>query len=145
MYILGIIIFCILNYLLMSFSSNGLIYFDFPSLLVIFGLSTPVIIASGLWKDLMKGFRLMQYKINPYSLVELKKILIAIQMSLKVILLAGFLGTLVGSIAFMSMVDSQHYGPSFSVALLTLFYALLFSAFLLPIEAKTKAVIATMD
>lgn len=146
MFLIGIVVFCVLMVILMSFTSGVTLFIDFPSLIVVFGLSTPVVIASGLWGDLMKGFRLMQLSVNPYSLIELKRILIALRLMMKMIVLSGIIGTFVGGLATLHTVkEVTLFAQYFSVALLTTFYALLFVVMLIPIEAKVRAIMATLE
>lgn len=146
MFIIGILIFCILMFVLMSFASGVSVFIDLPSLIVVFGLSMPVIMASGLWGDLMKGFKLMQANINPYSLIELKRIVIALRLTMKMLIISGVIGTFVGGLAVLrELEDIALLVPSLSVALLTTFYAFLFVVFLLPIEAKVRAIMTTLE
>lgn len=146
MFIIGIVVFCVLMFFLMSFASGFSAYFDLPSLIVVFGLSTPVIMASGLWGDLIKGFKLMQVTVNPYSVIELKRIVIALRLTMKMLLISGVIGTFVGGLGMLQSVkDVTLFPPYFSVALLTTFYALLFIVFLLPIEAKVRAIMTTLE
>jgi hypothetical protein len=74
MYLIGIIVFLVLTTLLMTISAPPMVFLDFPSLLVILGVTVPILLASGLLPDLGKGFRLMTAKENPFSLFELKRI-----------------------------------------------------------------------
>jgi flagellar motor component MotA len=122
------------------------VFVDLASLLVILALSAAVLVASGLMGDFFKGFKLMGQKANPYSAIELKRIQAAVKLAVCALLLSGGVGTIVGVVAILSgMGDSTALGPNFAVALLTTLYALVFVLVLLPVQARVKAVLGTMD
>lgn len=149
MYYIGVAIFIGLMSVLFMFSSTFGAFLDIPSLIVIVGLSLPIVMASGLFNDFLNGFKMMAEKVNSFSLVESKRILSAVKLMIKAILLSGIIGTLSGFISIMSMytadVSTEMLVKSCGVACITLIYALVFTFILLPIEAKAKAVIASLE
>jgi hypothetical protein len=146
MYLIGIIVFLVLTTLLMTISAPPMVFLDFPSLLVILGITVPILLASGLLPDLGKGFRLMTAKENPFSLFELKRIRQACHLSQRVLPLAGVLGTLVGLVGLLTHLDDPtKFGPAVAMSLLTFIYAAVMLFVILPIHAKTDTIIDTME
>jgi flagellar motor component MotA len=146
MYVIGLII-----YLAFLVGTTLLVgapgaFIDLPSLMIILVFSISMLMASGLLPDLMRGFKLMGKKVNTYSSLELKKTEIAAGLMIKLLLLSGLLGSLIGSIAMLAgLSDISLLGKNLAVALLTLLYALLLVFILLPVRAKVRAVIQTLD
>ncbi|MEL7604149.1 MAG: MotA/TolQ/ExbB proton channel family protein, partial [Bacillota bacterium] len=65
---------------------------------------------------------------------------------IRLLLLSGFLGSLIGLISMLALLsDPTTLGRNMSVSLLTLLYAVLFSFILLPIRAKIRAILHTLD
>lgn len=146
MFILGIVLFFVVMIGLMVLSVGATAFIDFPSLVVILGLTMPVILASGLWKDLINGFKVMTVQVNPFTVIELKRILVAVRLTQKMLLLSGVLGTMAGTVGILSSItEPSQFGPFMAVAVLTLFYALLLIVVFMAIEARTKAMIAALE
>ncbi len=142
MYLIGVIVFLGLTVGLAFLSSVPLNFVDLPSLLVILALSLPVLMASGLICDFFKGFRLMGQKVNPFSEIELKRILQANVLAIRSILLSGALGTMVGVIALLTGTSGAGILPGLGTAMLTVLYSVIFVLLVLPVQAKAKAVLA---
>ena len=88
----------------------------------------------------------MREKVNHFSLIELKRILLSVQLMIKLILLSGVLGTMSAFVAiFSNFTTIELLFNHMSIAIITLFYALIFIFVLLQIEAKAKAVIASLE
>lgn len=146
MYYIGLLIFMILLVVLFSFSSTLNNFIDIPSIIVVLGFSFPIVMASGLLSDFIKGFKLMREKVNPFSLLEVKRILLSVQLMIKMMLLSGVVGTMSALIViFFKFTTIETLINHMSVAIITLFYALILIILLLPIEAKAKAVIASLE
>ena len=146
MYLIGIIVFLVLTTLLMTISAPPMVFVDFPSLLVILGVTVPILLASGLLPDLGKGFRLMTARENPFSLFELKRIRQACHLTQRVLPLAGVMGTLVGLVGMLTHLDDPtKIGPAVAMSLLTFIYAVVMLFVILPIRAKTETIIDTME
>ncbi len=146
MYLIGIVIFIATLVGLAFWSGAPLAYVDFPSLLVILVLSAAVLAASGLMGDFFKSFKLMAQKTNPCSAIELKRMLSAIRLSIWSFLLSGMVGMVIGTVAILSNFgDPAKFGPSAAMALLTLLYSMIFVFIMLPVQARAKAMLATME
>lgn len=146
MYYIGLLIFVILLVVLFSFSATLNNFIDIPSIIVVLGFSVPIVMAAGLLSDFVKGFKLMAEKVNPFSVLEVKRILLSVQLMIKMMLLSGFVGTMSALIVIFSKFTTiETLFNHMSVAIITLFYALILTIILLPIEAKAKAVIASLE
>lgn len=146
MYLIGVIVFLGLTAGLACLSAVPLNFVDLPSLLVILALCLPVLMASGLMPDFFKGFRLMGQKVNPFSEIELKRILQASLLVIRSILLSGAVGAMVGVIALLTGASGEAgILPGLGTAMLTVLYSIIFVLLVLPVQAKAKAVLATMD
>lgn len=146
MYLIGIVIFSAFLVALATFSGGVIAFIDIPSLMVILGLSTPILMASGLMKDFLNGFRLMGSKVNPFSVIELKRMEQANRLAMTTLLLSGIMGTLIGTVGMITHVtDRALILPGLAVAILTTLYALEFIFLILPVQAKVKAVLSTME
>jgi hypothetical protein len=146
MYYIGIGIFLIFVIFLTFVASGYALYIDPPSLIVILGMTIPVLLASGLMKDFINGFKLMNQRDVKFSKIELHKIVIAMTLAIRTIAVTSLLGVLAGGITILAqLVTLESILPAFSVDLIVLFYGLVFITILLPIRAKAEAVLKTMD
>ncbi|HYE81959.1 MAG TPA: hypothetical protein VEG39_07320 [Clostridia bacterium] len=146
MYFVGLVVFIAFLVCSTMFSGTPASFVDLPSIIVIMTFSIPMLMASGLLTDFIRGFKVMGQKVNTWSLLELKKTEVALRLMTKLILLSGSLGSLIGVVSIMSnLSDVSKIGPNLAIALLTLLYSILFIFILLPVQAKVKAIILTMD
>lgn len=144
MYVLGILLFVLLLAFISVITGAPMAFIDIPSLIVILGICIPILLASGLTKDFIRGFKVMQRLPNQLTEIELKRTLIAINLVMKSAIIGGFLGSLFGAVAIGAQIDSiSKLGPSIGVALLTTVYALVFYVILLPVQYRVKAVLST--
>jgi len=141
MYLVSIVLFIVFLILSVSIWSMATLYVDLPSLVLIITFTVPILFASGLHKDFLKGIKLMRSKENLYSAIELKRMLQAVKLVIKTTLLSGILGSLLGTIAILS--NGTFLFEHFAVAMIALLYAIIFVLILLPIEARIKATIDT--
>lgn len=146
MYYFGMAVFVLLLALLSVMTGAPLSFVDVPSLVVILGITLPILLASGLQKDFLRGLRLMQLKENPFTAIELRQSVVALKLVNKGLLLGGVLGTLFGLVVVLSQsVPSDKLGPSLAVALLTLVYSIVLSGLLIPVQARVEAVLETLN
>lgn len=115
----------------------GLNHFvDLPSLLIILLICIPLLISSGLFKDFNNAFRIALNKKAEYGLIEIKRAIEAVSLTIKTLLCAGiflFAASLLQILKMLS--DLTELGPTIAVALLTLIYTLIFALMLLPIKS----------
>ncbi len=146
MYYIGLALFIVILLLISGLSGAPTAFIDFPSLIVIFGISVPILMASGLFKDFMRGFKVMSSKDNLYTPVELKRTLVAINLASRALILSGIIGTFTGIVGMLVHIDKiSMIGPSFAVAILTVIYALVFTGMIMPIKFRVEAVLSTFS
>lgn len=141
--ILGFILFILT--LILIFSPMAIVI-DFPSLIVILGITIPVLLLSGLFKDFIKSFRLLTLSENPFSKIELKKMQASIKLTIKLLGFSGILAAFVGIIASLNgFTDMAILFSNLAISLIAPLYSVLFIIILLPIEAKIKAILSTLE
>jgi len=146
MYFVGLIVFIAVLAGTTIVSGSPAAFVDLPSIIIILAFCIPMLMASGLTSDLLRGFKLMGQKVNIWSLLELKKTDTALKLTVRLLLLSGILGSLTGVIGLVSNLSSiDRLGPNLAVALLTLFYSILLILMLIPVQARVKAMIITVD
>lgn len=113
-------------------------FVDIPSLICILILSMPVLFRSGLGKDFLRAFKLLnkQYKCH---LSELRRTLDAVEMMQKQVLCAGVFSMLFSFVYVLAAVDTpENLGPNMAIAVLTIFYAVIIEMLLLPLQIEAK-------
>lgn len=122
-----------------GFNMRLLVYLiDFPSLIIILVFTAPVLFGNGMWKDFKRAFSLLRKKYTCH-LSELKRTLDVVEMMQRQLIYAGIIGMLLSFIHLMRMLsDPASIGPNLSVAILTMFYALLLEMLLLPLQFEVK-------
>ena len=146
MYFIGLVVFIAFLVCSTFFSGALASFIDLPSIIVILAFSVPMLMASGLVADFIRGFKIMAQKVNTWSLFELKKTEIALKLMIRLLILSGLLGSMIGIVGIASsFTDISKLGPNLAIALLTLLYSILICFILLPVQAKVKAIILTMD
>lgn len=146
MYFIGLLIYLALLIGTTLLVAAPAAFIDLPSIIVILVLSFSMLLASGLLPDLFRGFKVMGRKENIFTALELHKTEIAVGLTIKLLLLSGFLGFMIGLVGMLSSLsDLSLIGKNLAVAMLTLLYALLLIFILLPVKAKVKAIIQTLE
>lgn len=145
MYFLGIIIFMGLLVFSTLLSATLNVYIDFPSIVLIIGFTVPILMASGLLGDFVKGFKMMSEKENSFTELELNRMLIANKLAITLILLSGVMGSIIGGIGILTHLENMQIGPSLAMAVLTFFYALVLTVLFIPIQAKIKTILSTLE
>lgn len=146
MYLIGIIIFIVFLTLLTFFVTTPLAFIDLPSLIVIIVLTFPILLASGLLPDFIKGFQLMGKKENTFTEIELRRIIISLKLTILSVVASGFIGSMVGGIATLSSsVSKENLAPNLSVASLTFLYSLIIALILFPVYARARAIKSTLE
>ncbi len=111
---------------------------DMPTIITILMLSLPILLWNGMWKDLVRGFKLLRKEYS-CSLSELKRTQDVVELLQKQIICAGVI-----LIAFMMVVvlrilqEPATLGPNVAVILLTAFYVAIFEMLLLPMQVEIK-------
>jgi flagellar motor component MotA len=145
-YLLGISIFLIILVLQAVLNGSFSTLLEIKSLIIILSFTSSMLVASGLLKDLSRGFKIIVQGECTYSLIELKKTTEAIKLTIKLLLCSGFLGSIIGTVNLLSKLnDVSSIGPQLAFALFSIFYSILFTIVLLPIQAKVKSIIHTIE
>lgn len=140
MYWLGVLILVILLVLVFSFSGSILVLIDVPSIILIITIVIPLLLASGQFKPFLLAVKIAAGKVKKSPSTEVKKAIVAVNLTIKLLLLAGLIGFLSGLILILATLDvPSKIGPNAAVSILTNLYALFMIVFLLPVKAKLEA------
>ncbi len=119
---------------------------DIPSLLIILMITIPMLLASGLFPDLGRAFKVITFKKADYTKLELKRALEAVRLTFKLVVFSGFFGSLVGLINILRYLSSpETIGPNVSVMLICTLYSVFAGFIFMPIAAKLKVMIYASD
>lgn len=143
MYLISIITVILGIGLLNLFSGDpisGVTYFlDAVSFVMLGILTVPMLISSGLVKDFNNAFRLSMSKNKISSMGEVKRAIEAVNLVMKVVLVAGvFIATCLFVIMLHELDAPETLGPKTAIAILSLVYALAINLFLLPLKSRLK-------
>lgn len=142
MYLVGLLVFVFVLVCSILLGAPLIAFLDLPSVLMIVLITLPMLMASGLFPDFKRSFRVIMAKSNQFSEEEIRRSLLAVQLTTKLVVGAGLFGTLIAAISMARAIqDPSVIGPSLSVALLTIFYGFCFVFLLMPIQAKLKSLI----
>jgi len=79
-------------------------------------------------------------------MIELNRTEIALRLAIKLILFSGLLGSIISVISILSRINNMaHIGQNLAVSIITMLYSILITFILLPVQAKVKSMIITMD
>lgn len=137
--ILAVILLVVLSMGMTEFGLAGLIYvIDMPSLLFLIVIIVPILCATGLIKDFGKAFVIVSKKTDA-SLIQMKRSLEAVSLTISVSMVTGILAMLLGVIIVLGQLsDYSMLGPSLAVAVITFVYACMLSIVLLSVKYKLK-------
>lgn len=138
MYLLSILA-VVLCFALVQFMAPTRIgdFMDSASILFLLVLVIPLMLSSGLLKDLNNAIRLLFGKKKVTSLLELKRAKLAVDMLIKVSFCSSILVTMMELVAILhTMSDLAKLGPMISVTILTILYAAVIALLFLPIGAQ---------
>ncbi|MBE5882070.1 MAG: hypothetical protein E7289_07190 [Lachnospiraceae bacterium] len=111
---------------------------DFPSLISLLVLSLPILLRNGMWKDFVRGFKLLK-KSYTCSLAELKRALDVVELMQRQILYAGVILTAFAIIIVLGFLQKPEIvGVNIAVALITVLYAAVLEMLLLPVQIEVK-------
>lgn len=146
MYLFGCVIFIGLLILILGLTSSLLLFVDIPSLILILGFTLPILTASGLFGDFVRSFKLITSRENTASRFELNRMLLANQLAMVMFIFSGVLGTIIGGISILNFSEiGENIFPSVAVSLITTLYGLIFVILLIPVRAKLKAIILSLE
>lgn len=140
MYLLSVlaIVLCFVFVQLMNpYSIMGFV--DVTCMLLLVVLIVPIMVSTGLLKDLNNGIRLILGKKKETAMLELKRAKLAVDTTMKVSIYGSLFVTMVEIVVLLhNMTDPVLLGPMISICLLSLLYAVIINLLLLPIRAKLE-------
>lgn len=114
-------------------------FIDFLSLTMIILLTAPILYCSGMLRDFFHAFTIAIRTKVEYTEEELKKAKAAITLAIKTSLASGFIVMIMTWIALLRHLSSpESLGPSLSVSLISMLYALMIVFFLIPVQATLE-------
>lgn len=145
MYLISLILFLVVLVLTFSFGNAPLSYLiDNVSLLLLLLALIPIIIASGLEKDLIRALSIAVRKSVSYSLKQLRRCEEALSLTIKLLLYSGILFFFLQLIILLQINPlpeqtwTEILSANLSVAALSIVYPLLFCCLLLPIRSRIR-------
>ncbi len=111
-------------------------FLDLPSLLLLVLILIPGLLVMGEWKNFIKAFSV---GIKPYSLLELKNIIGAVDAAQKLTLYGALLSIIVSGVLLMGRLETPStIGPNLAVCFLSGLYAVIVEFFLLPLRLNAE-------
>ena len=120
--------------------ANGLLPFiDFLSFLCVAGITLMVLIISGNIKAFFSGIIQCFKKAPARNSEEISSSIKALRLATVSNMLAGLFGTILGMVLILGYgLDSKAVGPNIAVALVTLFYAVIFDIILIAFRGRLE-------
>lgn len=136
--VLGMIICFLLVYI--THPGNSIFHFlDGMSFMIMLVLVIPIMLSTGLLKDLNNAFRAVLGRKKETTLLELKRAKLAAEMLGRVSVCSSIFIALIQTVVFLhSMSDPAYLGPIISAMVLTVVYAMVISLLMIPIRAKLE-------
>lgn len=111
-------------------------FMDIPSILLIVLVLIPGLLIMGQWKNFIKSFSV---GIKPFSLLELKNILGAVEAAQKLTVFAALFAIIISGVLLLGRLDDPYtIGPNLAVCFLAGFYAVIIEFFLLPLKLNAQ-------
>ncbi len=122
--------------LLGSWGFSAVVWFvDLPSLLLITLILFPGLAIMGAWKDFFKAFSV---GIKPYSLLQLKNIIEAVDAAQKLTICGALFAIIISGVLILGRLDPSTMGPNLAVCFLSGFYAVIIEFLLLPLKLNAE-------
>ena len=135
------VVFLIVGLLFIAFvSGSSLVYYlDTPSFIIVIAFQFILLGAGGQMHHFLCAFKLISGKYKEDLLSEVEHCEYAIKYARKAAILGGILSSIMGFVTVFAIVFREAYdvlGPNLAVAVLSLFYGLLISIILMPIQGR---------
>lgn len=116
---------------------SSIIWFvDLPSIILIIIVLIPGLLIMGVWKDFVKSFSV---GIKPYTLLELKNIIGAVDAAQKMTIFAALFAIIISGVLVLGNIeDLSVIGPNLAVCFLAGLYAVIIEFFLLPLRLNAE-------
>ena len=116
--------------------SAALWFLDLPSILLIVLIFVPGLLIMGEWKNFLKAFSV---GIRPFSLLELKNIIGAVDAAQKLTIYAALFAIIISGVLLMGRLDDPYtMGPNLAVCFLAGLYAVIIEFLLLPLRLNAE-------
>lgn len=143
MYLLSILTVIIGLFLILINSFVGISgltnYLDLTGLILLLIITVPIILSTGHLKDLNNALKLGMKKHKETNIAEIKRAMEAVELTMKALFYSGAFICVASLIIVLHLMDDPAtLGPSCSVALIVLTYALAMNMVLLPLKSKLK-------
>ena len=111
-------------------------FLDLPSILLIVLIFVPGLLIMGEWKNFLKAFSV---GIRPFSLLELKNIIGAVDAAQKLTIYAALFAIIISGVLLMGRLDDPYtIGPNLAVCFLAGLYAVIIEFLLLPLRLNAE-------
>ncbi len=116
--------------------SAALWFLDLPSILLIVLIFVPGLLIMGEWNNFLKAFSV---GIRPFSLLELKNIIGAVDAAQKLTIYAALFAIIISGVLLMGRLDDPYtIGPNLAVCFLAGLYAVIIEFLLLPLRLNAE-------
>lgn len=117
--------------------SSVLRYFiDLPTLIILLIICIPFLISTGLIKDFNNAFRIVLSKKKETTLIELKRAVEAVSLTIKSLFVTGFLFAMMSLFTILRTLDTpETIGPKMSLCILSIIYVCVLILILLPLRS----------
>lgn len=120
-------------------------FIDFPTLLILLLFSLPIIAASGLWKDLVRSFKVVDKRFK-FTRREIERSHEAVGLLTKLLINSAIIEVATNFIIVIRELDDPAaLGPNISVILLSLFYMAISNFIMLNVKSMLKVKIINED
>lgn len=120
-------------------------FIDFPTLLTLLLFSLPIIAASGLWKDLVRSFKVVDKRFK-FTRLEIERSHEAVDLLTKLLINSAIIEVATSFIIVIrGLDDPAALGPNISVILLSLFYMAISNFIMLNVKSMLKVKIINGD
>lgn len=119
-------------------------FLDLPSILLMILFVIPILVGSGVFKDINRAFAMVVHRKKEYTLTELKHGEHAISVLMRAVVTAGLYVTVISLIVLFANIygmEGMEMGKvcaNLVVAILPAFYVLMVELLLLPVQASLK-------
>ncbi len=111
-------------------------FLDYPSLLIIALIFIPGLLVMGEWKNFLKAFSV---GIKPFSLLELKNIIGAVDAAQKLTIYAALFAIIISGVLLLGRLDDPStIGPNLAVCFLAGLYSVIIEFLLLPLRLNAE-------
>lgn len=140
MYWIGVLLLVAVYVIGFSFLGPSAGLLNPSSLFIILIIVFPLLIFSGQLNYFLMGIKIAAGKIKKAPDSEVKKAIIAVKLAIRLLIVSGTIGFLVGGILVLSNSSTiLMIGKSVGLAVISILYSLFGIAFLMPVQAKAEA------